>query len=56
MIFAEVLFWKISDFYYTQNMQLFWHEGAEETAPYISLKIPESFSEIIFQGSFEWLQ
>ena len=55
-IFAEVLSRKISGFYYTQNMHLFWHEGTEETALYISLKIPESSSRIIFRGSSEWLQ
>ena len=33
-IFAEVPFHKISGFYYTQNIQLFWHEETEGTAPY----------------------
>ena len=28
----------------------------EETAPYISLKIPDSFSRIIFRGPSRWLQ
>ena len=55
-IFAEVLFCKISGFYYTQNIQLFWHKGTEETALDISLKIPESSSRIIFRASSEWLQ
>ena len=41
-IYAEVPFRKISGFCYAQNMQLFWHEGTEETASHISLKIPES--------------
>ena len=50
-ISAEVLFRKISGFCYTQNIHLFWHEGTEETGPYISLNIPESFSIIIFRGS-----
>ena len=36
-IFAEVLLRKITVFYYTQSIQLFWHEWTEETAPYISL-------------------
>ena len=44
------------NFYFTQNIQLFWHKGTEETAPYISLKIPERFSRIIFRGSSGWLQ
>ena len=35
---------------------MFWHEGTEGTAPYISWKIPESCSRTIFQGSSEWLQ
>ena len=35
---------------------LFWHEGTEETAPYISFKTPESFSRIIFRGSSKWLE
>ena len=34
-IFAEVPLRKISGFYYTQDIQLFWHEGTEETAPYV---------------------
>ena len=55
-ISAEVLFRKISGFYHTQNIQLFWHKGTEETAPHICLKIPESFSRIIFRGSSKWLQ
>ena len=55
-ISAEVLFSKISGFCYTQNIHLFWHEGTEETGPYISLNIPESFSIIIFRGSSKWLQ
>ena len=35
-IFADVLFFKILGFHYTQNIQLFWHEGTEETGSYIS--------------------
>ena len=50
-ISAEVLYQKNSGFCYSQNIQLFWHDGTEETAPYVSLKIPESFSRIIFRGS-----
>ena len=34
---------------------LFWHEETGGTAPYISLKIPGSFSRLIFQRSSEWL-
>ena len=52
-IFAEVPFSKISNFYYTQNIELFWHEETEESAPCLSLKIPESFSGIIFGVSSE---
>ena len=59
-ISAEDPFRKISSFYYKQNIcllqpKLFWYERTEGTAPYISLKIPERFSRIIFQGSSEWL-
>ena len=50
-IFAAVLFCKISGLHYTQNIQLFWHEGTEETASYISLKIPKSSSRIVFLSS-----
>ena len=34
---------------------LFWHEETGGTALYISLKIPGSFSRLIFQRSSEWV-
>ena len=48
---AKKLFFKTA----LGTMLLFWHEETEETDPYISLKIPGSFSRFFSQSSSEWL-
>ena len=52
-IFAEVLFRKISGFYYTQNKRTCFGMKKQKK---LYLKIPENLSRIIFLGSSEWLQ
>ena len=52
-IFAEVLFRKISGFYYTQNKQKCFGMKKQKK---LHLKTPENSSRIIFRGSSEWLQ